>query len=289
MIPAAFDYAAPTSLDEAVSLLQQHGDDAKILAGGHSLLPLMKLRLAAPALLIDLAQIPGLSYIRDQGDHVAIGAMTTYFDLEDSELLQRRIPLLVEATGMIGDPQVRNRGTLGGAMAHADPAGDMPVVVSALGGSVVAHGPNGDRTIDVGDFFQDIFTSALEPEEIITEVRVRAHDNPAQNYQKFRRRMIDWAIVGCAVNVVRSNGSIGSASIALTNVGPTPMRAPAAEQALQGQQANADTVRQAAELADQGLEPSADLNASTEYKKHLVKVMTRRALEAALNLSTGTT
>jgi len=284
MIPAAFDYAAPTSLDEAVSLLQQHGDDAKILAGGHSLLPLMKLRLAAPALLIDLAQIPGLSYIRDEGDHVAIGAMTTYFDLEDSELLQRRLPLLVEATGMIGDPQVRNRGTLGGAMAHADPAGDMPVVVSALGGSVIAHGPNGDRTIDVADFFQDIFTSALEPEEIITEVRVRAHDNPAQNYQKFRRRMIDWAIVGCAVNVVRSNGSIGSASIALTNVGPTPMRASAAEQALQGQQANADAVRQAAELADQGLEPSADLNASTQYKKHLVKVMTRRALEAALNL-----
>ncbi|MDQ2741742.1 MAG: xanthine dehydrogenase family protein subunit M, partial [Chloroflexota bacterium] len=141
-----------------------------------------------------------------------------------------------------------------------------------------------DRTIDVADFFQDIFTSALETEEIITEVRVRAHDNPAQNYQKFRRRMIDWAIVGCAVNVVRSNGSIGSASIALTNVGPTPMRAPAAEQALQGQQANADTVRQAAELADQGLEPSADLNASTQYKKHLVKIMTRRALEAALNL-----
>jgi len=284
MIPAAFDYAAPTSLDEAVSLLQQHGDDAKILAGGHSLLPLMKLRLAAPALLIDLAQIPGLSYIRDQGDYVAIGAMTTYFDLEDSELLQHRIPLLVEATGMIGDPQVRNRGTLGGAMAHADPAGDMPVVVSALGGSVIAHGPNGDRTIDVADFFQDIFTSALEPEEIITEVRVRAHNNPAQNYQKFRRRMIDWAIVGCAVNVVRSNGSIGSASIALTNVGPTPMRASAAEQALQGQQANADAVRQAAELADQGLEPSADLNASTQYKKHLVKVMTRRALEAAVNL-----
>ncbi len=284
MIPAAFDYATPTSLDEAVSLLQQQGDDAKVLAGGHSLLPLMKLRLAAPALLIDLAQIPGLSYIRDEGDHVAIGAMTTYVDLEDSEVLQRRIPLLVEATGMIGDPQVRNRGTLGGAMAHADPAGDMPVVVSALGGSVIAHGPNGDRTIDVADFFQDIFTSALEPEEIITEVRVRAHDNPAQNYQKFRRRMIDWAIVGCAVNVVRSNGSIGSASIALTNVGPTPMRAAAAEQALQGQQATADTVRHAAELADQGLEPSADLNASTAYKKHLVKVMTRRALEAALGL-----
>lgn len=284
MIPAAFDYAAPTSLDEAVALLQQHGDDAKILAGGHSLLPLMKLRLAAPALLVDLAQIPDLSYIRDQGDHVAIGAMTTYVELEDSEVLQRRIPLLVEATGMIGDPQVRNRGTLGGAMAHADPAGDMPVVVSALGGSVIAHGPNGDRTIDVADFFQDIFTSALESDEIITEVRVQAHDNPAQNYQKFRRRMIDWAIVGCAVNVVRSNGSIGSASIALTNVGPTPMRAPAAEQALQGQPANADSVRQAAELADQGLEPSADLNASTAYKKHLVRVMTRRALEAALGL-----
>jgi len=284
MIPAAFDYAAPTSLDEAISLLQQHGDDAKIIAGGHSLLPLMKLRLAAPALLVDLARIPNLSYIREDGGTVAIGAMTPYVALEDSDMLRRRVPLLAEAAGMVGDQQVRNRGTLGGAVAHADPAGDMPTIVTALGGTIVARGPNGERTIPADEFFQDVFTSALSPEEIVTEIRIPATEGAGQNYQKFRRRSIDWAIVGAAVNVTRSNGSIGRASVVLTNVGPKPMRASAVEQALAGQTASSDAVRQAAEQADQGLDPSGELYASREYKLHLARVITRRALQAALGL-----
>lgn len=284
MIPAAFDYAAPTSVDEAVSLLQQHGDEAKILAGGHSLLPLMKLRLATPGVLIDLSRIPNLSYIREDGDQIAIGAMTPYVDIVESQLLQQRIPILPQSASMVGDPQVRNRGTLGGAIAHADPAGDMPAVVSAIGGTVVARGPNGERTLDLAEFFQDIFTSALEPEEVLTEIRLNAPQNVAQNYQKFRRRAIDWAIVGAAVNVVRNNGSIGSAQVVLTNVGPTPVRADAVEQALQGQEATADTISKAAEAADQGIDPTAELYASPDYKKHLARVMTRRALMAALGV-----
>jgi carbon-monoxide dehydrogenase medium subunit len=284
MIPAAFEYAAPTSLQEAISLLQQHGDDAKILAGGHSLLPLMKLRLAAPALLVDLARIPDLNYIRDNGDHVAIGAMTPYVELEKSDLLRGKIPLIPETASMVGDAQVRNRGTLGGAVAHADPAGDMPTVVTALNGTIVARGPSGERTIAAADFFQDIFTSALGPDEIVTEIRVPVQEGAAQNYQKFRRRAIDWAIVGAAVSVVRSNGSIGSAEVVLTNVGPHPMRVTAVSDALRGQPANAESVRAAAELADRDLNPSGDLNASPEYKKHLARVMTRRALEAALGI-----
>jgi carbon-monoxide dehydrogenase medium subunit len=284
MIPASFEYAAPTSLDEAISLLRQHGDEAKVLAGGHSLLPLMKLRLAAPALLVDIGRIRGLNFIREDGNTIAIGALTPYVALEDSDLLRRRVPLLAQAAGMVGDQQVRNRGTLGGAVAHADPAGDMPSVVTALGGTIVARGPNGERTIPAGEFFQDVFTSALSPEEIVTEVRIPATDSAGQNYQKFRRRSIDWAIVGAAVSVNRSNGSIGDASVVLTNVGPTPMRAAAVEQALAGQPASADAVRQAAEQASEGLDPSAELYASRDYKLHLARVITRRALEAALGL-----
>jgi aerobic carbon-monoxide dehydrogenase medium subunit len=284
MIPAAFDYAAPTSLDEAISLLQQHGDEAKVLAGGHSLLPLMKLRLAAPSLLVDIGRIGALNFIREDGNTIAIGALTPYVALEDSDLLRRRVPLLAQAAGMVGDQQVRNRGTLGGAVAHADPAGDMPAVVTALGGTIVAVGPNGERTIPAGEFFQDVFTSALSPEEIVTEIRISASESAGQNYQKFRRRSIDWAIVGAAVSVNRSNGSIGDASVVLTNVGPTPMRAAAVEQALTGQPATADAVRQAAEQASEGLDPSAELYASRDYKLHLARVITRRALEAALGL-----
>jgi aerobic carbon-monoxide dehydrogenase medium subunit len=284
MIPAAFDYAAPSSVEEASELLKQHGEDAKILAGGHSLLPLMKLRLAAPALLVDLGRISSLRYIRDNGDRIAIGAMTPYFELETSELLHRRAELLAHATRMIGDAQVRNRGTIGGAIAHADPAGDMPAVALALGGEVVARGPNGERVIDLNDFFQDIFTSALEPDEILTEVRLRPQDDGAGNYQKFRRRSIDWAIVGAAVNVTRSNGSIRSARVVLTNVGPTPMRATAVEQALAGKSVSEESLAGAAERAADGLEPSAELHASSDYKRHLARVLTKRALMSALGV-----
>lgn len=285
MIPAAFEYRGPHTLEEAIDLLRQEGDDAKLLAGGHSLLPLMKLRLASPGVLIDLGGIDGLNYIRDQGGQLAIGAMTPYVDVENSEVVQRAVPLLAQAAGMIGDMQVRNRGTLGGAVAHADPAGDMPTVVTALRGTMVAVGPDGERTIEAEEFFQDIFTTALQPDEILTEIRIPTSAGVAQNYQKFRRRKIDWAIVGSAVSLERNDGSISGASVVLTNVGARPMRAGAVEQALTGQPATADTVRQAAQLSDQGLEPGGELGGSPDYKKHLAKVMTERALLEALRLT----
>jgi carbon-monoxide dehydrogenase medium subunit len=284
MIPAAFDYRAPASLEDAIALLEEHGDEAKILAGGHSLLPIMKLRLAAPAVLVDLARIPDLSYIRDQGDHIAIGAMTPYVHVLDSELLGRRIPLLPQVVSMVGDAQVRNRGTMGGAVAHADPAGDVPSAITALNGSVVIRSRSGERVVGVDDFFLDYFSSVLGPQDILTEIRIPVSDGAAQNYQKFRRRQIDWAIVGVAVNLTRSNGSIGSARVALTNVGSKAARATATEQALEGKPATAETVLAAAELADSGIDPAPEVYASTEYKKHLARVMTRRALTEALGL-----
>lgn len=284
MIPASFDYQTPSSLDEALSLLEQSGEDARILAGGHSLLPLMKLRLAAPSMLIDLGRIDGLSYIRETAEGIAIGAMTPYASLQDSELLRRRAPLLAQAASLVGDQQVRNRGTLGGALAHADPAGDMPTIVTTLGGSITARSHRGERVIAAADFFEDMFTSALEADEILTEISIPGHDRAEQNYQKFVRRAIDWAIVGSAVSVTRSNGSIGSASVVLTNVGLRPTRARAVESALSGQPATADAIRRAADLAAEGLEPTGELNATPEYKKHLARVMTRRALTTALAL-----
>lgn len=286
MIPAAFDYAAPSSIPEAISLLQEHGDEAKILAGGHSLLPLMKLRLAAPGILIDLGRIRDLAYIRDEDDHVAIGPMTTHYMLESSDLLRQRLPLLSTAAGTVGDMQVRNRGTIGGSLAHADPASDLPTVVTALRGEIVVAGPGGERTIAARDFFQDIWTSALEPEEVVIEIRIpHGVGAPAYAYEKFRQRASDWAIVGVAVNLDRKNGSIDRASVVLTNVGTTPVTAAAVEQALAGQEANTETVRRAAELASDGLEPSPELKASPDYKRHLARVLTRRALATALELS----
>jgi carbon-monoxide dehydrogenase medium subunit len=285
MIPASFEYAAPTSLDDALGLLQDHGDDAKILAGGHSLIPLMKLRLAAPTFLVDLGRVPDLVYIRDAGNHVTIGAMTTHHTLEDSDLLRQRLPLLSQAAGLVGDMQVRNRGTIGGSLSHADPASDLPSVVMALGGEIVARGPGGERTIAADDFFRDIWTSALEPTEIVTEIRIPySADEPAQAYEKFRQRASDWAIVGAAVSVTRDNGSVASASVVLTNVGTTPVRASAVEQALRGQPATPESIRAAADRAADGLEPAGELKASPEYKRHLAQVLTRRALESALSL-----
>lgn len=286
MIPAEFDYKAPRSIDEAIQLLQQNEDDAKILAGGHSLLPLMKLRLAAPGILVDLGRVPGLAYVRDAGDAVAIGAMTSHYTVETSDLLRRGIPMLAQAAGMVGDMQVRNRGTIGGSLAHADPASDLPTVITALGGKIVARGPSGERTIAASDFFQDIWTSALEPTEIITEVRIPyPQGQPAQAYEKFRVRAADWALVGVAVSVTRQNGSVGNASVVLTNVGTTPVRASAVEEALRGRQVSPGTLREAAQRASEGLEPSGELKASPEYKKHLARVLTERALAAALRMS----
>ena len=272
MIPAAFDYVRAGSAEEAIALIGEHGDEAKFLAGGHSLLPLMKLRLAQPSVLVDIGRVNDLSYIRDAGDHVAIGALTRHMDLETSDLLKAEIPLLAHAAHHVGDPQVRHRGTLGGTIAHADPASDLPATTLALGATYVAQGPNGTREIAAGDFYQGFLTSALEPDEMLTEIRVPKMGDAGWSFQKFNRRAQDWAIVGVAA--WRRNGDSG---VALVNMGSTPILASSVSSALAGGASIEDAAEQAAAEAD----PQADLNASVEYRTHLAKVLVRRALEEA--------
>ncbi|HYH50060.1 MAG TPA: xanthine dehydrogenase family protein subunit M [Acidimicrobiia bacterium] len=281
MIPAAFDYVRAGSAEEATSLLQQHGDDAKLLAGGHSLIPLMKLRLVSPGVLIDVGRITDLSYIRDSGDHIAIGALTRHHDIEHSDVLKSEVPILAHVAGLVGDPQVRHRGTIGGSLAHGDPASDLPAVVLALGGTLVARGPGGERTIAADDFFTGFLETALAPDELLTEVRVPKVAGAGWSYQKFNRRALDWAIVGVAAvkNVPRGNGGAprNGYGVALVNMGSTPLRATAVEQALSSGASAADAALQAAE----GTEPPTDLNASPEYRRHLAQVLVRRALQEA--------
>ena len=272
MIPAPFDYVRAESAEEAISLVGQHGDEAKFIAGGHSLLPMMKLRLAQPSVLIDIGRLTDLSYIRDEGDHVAIGAMTRHMDVETSDLLREHVPLLAHAAGHVGDPQVRHRGTLGGTIAHADPASDLPATTLALGATYVAQGPNGTREIAAADFYQTFFESALAADEILTEVRVPKMNGAGWNFQKFNRRAQDWAIVGVAA---WRNGD--QAGVGLVNMGATPVLATSVAAAIAGGASAADAAEQAAAEAD----PQADLNASVEYRQHLARVLTRRALEAA--------
>jgi aerobic carbon-monoxide dehydrogenase medium subunit len=271
VIPAKFSYARAESVDDAVALLSEHGDDAKLLAGGHSLLPLMKLRLATPSVLVDVGGLSDLSYIRDDGDSVAIGGLTRHHDVEHSELLASAVPLLAAAAGHVGDPQVRHRGTLGGSLAHGDPASDLPAVVLALGGTVVARGPSGEREIAASDFFLGFLETALAPDEVITEVRVRKTNGAGWAFEKFNRRAQDWAIVGVAAVTGDNPG------IALVNMGSTPVRASAVEQRLAG----GSSPSEAAEVADEGTDPPSDLNATPEFRRHLVRVLTRRALERA--------
>ena len=270
MIPAAFDYVRADSTGAAIAALGEHGDDAKLLAGGHSLLPLMKLRLAAPSVLIDIGRLEDLSYIRDAGDHVAIGGLTRHRDLETSDLLGTEAPLLRHAAGQVGDPQVRHRGTIGGSIAHGDPASDLPAVLLALRATLVAQGPDGERTIGVDDFFTGFLETALAPTELLTEIRVPKAAGVGWSFQKLNRRAQDWAIVGVALQ-----GRGPDAGIGLVNMGSVPLRAAAAEAALSGGASAAD----AAAVADEGTEPSADLNASAEFRRHLAKVLVRRALE----------
>lgn len=285
MIPAAFDYRAAATLDEAVQILTEHGDDAKILAGGHSLLPLMRLRLAAPALIVDVGTVPNLAYIRDEQDHVAIGALTTHYQMQSNSLLQQRVPLLAQSAGLVGDMQVRNRGTIGGSLAHADPASDLPAVVVVLHAEIVAVGPSGTRIISADDFFQDIWTSALEPVEVVTEVRIPIGNVArGQWYEKFRQRAADWAIVGVAVSITQEHDIVREASIVLTNVGTIPHRAGDVEAALVGSPISLDVVKSAAARAADGIHPSPELKASPEYKQHLARVLTERALLRALAL-----
>jgi carbon-monoxide dehydrogenase medium subunit len=272
MIPAAFDYVRAGSAEEAISLIGQHGDDAKFLAGGHSLLPLMKLRLAQPTVLVDIGRVSDLSYIREEGDHIAIGALTRHMDVETSDVLQAQVPLLAHAAHHVGDPQVRHRGTIGGTIAHADPASDLPATTLALGATYVAQGPNGTREIAATDFYQGFLTSALEPDEMLTEIRVPKMKGAGWSFQKFNRRAQDWAIVGVAAWRRQDD-----AGVALVNMGSTPVLATSVAAALAGGASVADAAEQAAAEA----EPQADLNASVEYRTHLAKVLVRRALDEA--------
>ncbi len=272
MIPAAFDYKRVDSADAAIAALTEHGDEAKLLAGGHSLIPLMRLRLASPAVLIDVGRIADLRYVNEADDHIAIGALSTHREVETSAVLMKQCGLLAHVAGEVGDPQVRHRGTLGGSLAHSDPASDLPAAILALDGTLVAQGPNGTREIAAADFFTGFFESALAPDELLTEVRVPKIGKAGWNYQKFNRRAQDWAIVGsCAVQMN------GAANVALVNMGETPLRASAVEAALAG----GASASEAAEQAAQGTEPSSDLNATPDYREHLARVLTKRALEGA--------
>jgi carbon-monoxide dehydrogenase medium subunit len=277
VIPAAFSYRRAASVDEALRLLAEHGDDAKLLAGGHSLLPLMKLRLAAPEVLVDVAPVDELRYVRLAGDTVEIGALTRYHDLHDNDVLREHAPLLAHVAGVIGDPQIRHRGTIGGSLAHADPAADLPAAVLASDGVLVVRGPNGTREVPAADFFLGPFTTPLEPDEMLVEIRVPARAGTGWGFEKFTRRAIDWAIVGVAV--------VGD-NVGLINMAGTPIRATAAEAAL----AEGATPQAAAELAAEGTSPADEPHASSAYRQHLARVLTARALatakgEAAVGLS----
>jgi len=268
LIPAPFTYKRAWSVDEAVDLIARDGEDAKFLAGGHSLLPLMRLRLAVPETLVDIGRLSELSYIRDEGDHVAVGAATTHSELAGSGLLAREIPLLAHVAGQIGDPQVRHCGTIGGSLSHSDPAADLPAVVLTLDATLVARGPSGSREIAAADFFRGLLESALEPGELLTEIRIGKPAPSGWAFQKFTKRAIDWAIVGVVVQGGR---------VSLVNMGQTPVRAAAVEAAL----GSGASPRDAAAHAAEGTSPSDDLNATRAYREHLARVLVRRALEDA--------
>ena len=279
MIPSGFDYEVAESVDHALELLRTK-EDAKLLAGGHSLLPLMKLRLARPGTLVDIGRL-GLSGVRDGGDHIAVGALTRHHDLHNDAVAKQHCPIVAYAAGLVGDPQVRHRGTIGGSLAHGDPASDLPTVCLALDAQIVARGAGGERQIAASEFFRGFFDTALAEDEIITEIRLPKVGNAGWSYLKHRQRALDWATVGVAAVVGASNGSIEGARIAFTNMGQTPIRASAAEAALAG--AARDGVRQAAEKADEGTDPPSDTWASADFRRHLARVLTGRAVEEALS------
>jgi carbon-monoxide dehydrogenase medium subunit len=266
VIPAPFTYKRAWSLDEALDLAARDGDEAKFLAGGHSLLPLMKLRLAVPEVLIDIGRLRELSYVRDEGGYVAVGALTTHDELSRSGVLASELPLLAHAASQVGDPQVRHRGTIGGSLVHADPAADLPAVILALDATMVARGPAGPREIAIGEFFRELFETALEPGELLTEIRIPKPQAAGWSFQKFTKRAIDWAIVGVAVQ---------GSQVALVNMGQTPIRARGVERAL----ADGAGPREAAAHAAEGASPSDDINADRGYREHLARVLVGRALE----------
>jgi aerobic carbon-monoxide dehydrogenase medium subunit len=278
MIPAPFEYEVAESVEHAIELLGSR-PEAKLLAGGHSLLPLMRLRFARPSTLIDLGRVEELRYVRDAGDRVAIGALARHHDLEEDRLLREHCPLVAYTAGLIGDSQVRHRGTIGGSLAHGDPASDLPTVMLTLEADLVARGPAGERIIPATEFFTGVFQTALGPQEVLTEIRVPKLGDAGWSYQKFTRRAQDWATVGIAALVRRQNGTIGEAAIGLTSMGATPLRAQATEQAVRGPGGLPDA---AAAVAD-GTDPPTDTSASAEYRRELAKTLTLRALEEALS------
>ena len=281
MIPAKFDYLAPTSVEEALAALSEHGDEAKIIAGGQSLLPVLRMRLNAPEVLIDLGRIDGLRGIRDDGDHLVIGALTTHHEVAHDATIAEHALLLQVAAREVADAQIRHRGTFGGALAHADPAGDLGAPALALGAEFVVAGPGGTRTVPGSEFFVDLFETAVGEDEILTEVRVPKHTGWGARYEKFVRVAHQWPIVAVAATVRTDGGTIAEARIGLTNMGSTPLRATGVEEALAGAQATEDGVRPAAERAADGTHPPSDLNGDSAYRQHLARVLTRRAVLAA--------
>jgi carbon-monoxide dehydrogenase medium subunit len=289
MIPAPFEYAAPKTLEEALRLVERHGDEAKILAGGHSLLPLMKMRLAQPRYVIDIGHLRGMSYVREENGHIAIGALTTHADIEESALLRAKCPLLAETAAQIGDVQVRNRGTFGGSLAHADPAADYPAAILALGAEIVAASTSGARTIDAGDFYVDMLTTSLRPGEILSQVRLAPlppHTGTA--YAKLPQPASGFAIVGVAARLtLGKGGKIEAVAVGITGLGPKAFRAGAVEKALEGKKASPKLFADAARHAPQGIDPLSDLHASAEYRREMAVVFTGRALERAARRAQG--
>ena len=282
MIPSDFDYVAPSTVDEAVAALANAGEDAKVIAGGQSLMPVLRLRLAAPTVLVDLGRIDSLRGVRDDGDALAIGSMTTYYGLLGNPLISKHALLIADATRTVADPQIRHRGTLGGAIAHADPAGDLCAPVLAMDATMTAVGPSGSRTIPASEFFVEYFTTALQPDEILTEIRIPKHTDWAAHYEKLNRVAQAWSIVAVAATVALDGGTISQAKVALTNMATVPVRARGVEEALIGQPATPESIRAAAEHAAEGTDPITDGNADADYRSHLAKVLTRRAVTTAI-------
>ncbi|MGP4019425.1 FAD binding domain-containing protein [Saccharopolyspora sp. 5N708] len=281
MIPAQFEYLAPSTVEEAVVALTEAGEDAKVLAGGQSLLPVLRMRLADPGVVVDLGRIEALRGVREDGDSLVIGAMTTHHDVLRDSLVHRHAKLIALATRTVADPQVRHRGTFGGSLAHADPAGDLPAPALALDAEMVVAGPSGRRTVPAAEFFVDYFTTALQPGELLIEVRLPKWTGWRAHYEKFNRVAQAWSIVGVAAAVQVSDGTIAQARIGLTNMGPTPIRATGVEQALVGQPATAEAIRSAARHATEGTSPAADASADVDFREHLAEVLTGRAVLAA--------
>ena len=280
MIPAAFDYLAPTSVDEALAALAEAGDDTKVLAGGQSLLPVLRMRLNAPETVVDLGHIEELRGIREEGDHLVIGAMTPYSEIVDNPVVRLHAALLAQAVEKVADPQVRHRGTIGGALVHADPAGDVGTCVLALEAELVIRGPSGERTVPATEFFRGLFETAVQEGELLTAVRIPRHTHWVSHYEKFVRVSHQWAIVAVAAALEVEGGTISRARIGLTNMGPTPLRARSVEAALQGR--SASDIGDACAGAAEGTNPPSDLNGDADYRRHLATVLTRRAVTAAL-------